>query len=113
MRLRAALPVLAGLLLLPASAWAQKPPATQQEEACPSPGPACPAGLSPVCHEGRWYCRAHVPGGGVAVGRLNFPTEAQRQAGACPDPALACAAPAAPMCRSGAWSCVEPARRGD
>ncbi|TSC73894.1 MAG: hypothetical protein G01um101448_473, partial [Parcubacteria group bacterium Gr01-1014_48] len=43
----------------------------REEAACASPGPACPSPQSPVCHNGKWYCREHV--GEAASGSRVFP----------------------------------------
>lgn len=88
-----------------------------REAACPSPGPACPSPQSPVCREGKWYCREHTAGAAAGarvfpetnnIEGLNFPTGTQlRQA--CGEPALACEVPSIPDCRNGKWGCVPPA----
>lgn len=88
-----------------------------REAACPSPGPACPSPQTPVCHDGKWYCRLYS--GGAAGARvfpetnnreLNFPTDAQLREGACGEPGLACEVPTTPECKNGKWICVPPAK---
>ena len=87
-----------------------------REAACPSPGPACPSPQSPVCHNGKWYCREHAPGAAAGArvfpetnNILNVPTDAQLREGACGEPGLACESPSIPECRNGRWTCIGPA----
>lgn len=88
----------------------------REEAACPSPGPACPSPLSPVCHDGKWYCRENAPAGAAGArvfpetnNVLNVPTDAQLREGACGEPGLACESPSIPECRNGRWTCIGPA----
>ena len=85
-----------------------------REAACPVPGPACPSPQTPVCHDGRWYCREHASAAAGArtsgVDELNFSTTEQLREAVCPEPALACEVPSIPVCRNGTWICVPPAK---
>src|SRR3989344_989524 len=84
-----------------------------REAACPSPGPACPSPQSPVCHDGKWYCRLYSNDGAAAGARVfpetniewNYPTDVQLKEAACGEPALACEAPPIPNCHNGKWIC--------
>lgn len=92
----------------------------EREQACPSPSPACPSPQSPICNDGRWYCRENPSGAaGARVFpetnnvELNYPTEAQLREGACGEPAMACPSPEFPECRNGLWVCIGPAKGAD
>ena len=92
-------------------------PVALRGEACPSPGPACPSPQTPVCRDGKWYCREYA--GGAASGakvsgtvELNFPSDEELKEGACGEPALACEVPSIPECKNGKWICVTPATGG-
>ena len=84
-----------------------------REAVCGNPGPACPSPQTPVCHDGKWYCREYPPGARVFPEsnniQLNFSTDVQMREAACGEPGLACESPAMPECRNGKWICVPPA----